>query len=126
MGQVHKNETVELKIPADVRDGMKLRLQGMGEPGEGGGDRGDLHLVLRLDEDDSYDLVDGELEVRVTGAPWEAFTGTGVDVRTARGTVTLKVPSGWRWCTVRGPESTQTATHGRSARGPVPSARLTV
>jgi len=96
VGQVHKNETVELKIPAEVRDGMKLRLKGMGEPGEGGGERGDLHLVFRLDGDEHYRLVAGELEVRVTVAPWEAFTGAKLDVRTARGTVALKIPPGSR------------------------------
>lgn len=96
VGFVHKNETVELKIPVDVRDGMKLRLKGLGEPGEGGGERGDLHLVLRLDDDERNRLVDGELEVRVTLAPWEAFTGAKRDVRTARGMVTLKVPPGSR------------------------------
>jgi curved DNA-binding protein len=96
VGYVHKNETVELKIPVDVRDGMKLRLKGLGEPGEGGGDRGDLHLVLRLDDDERNRLVKGELEVRVTVAPWEAFSGAKLDVRTARGTVALKIPPGSR------------------------------
>ena len=96
VGQVHKQETVELQIPADVRDGMKLRLKHLGEPGEGGGDRGDLHLVLRLDDDERYSLVDGELEVRVTVAPWQAHTGAKLDVRTARGTVALKIPPGSR------------------------------
>jgi DnaJ-class molecular chaperone len=92
VGQVHKRELVELKIPEAVRDGMTLRLKGLGEPGEGGGERGDLHLVLQLEDDESYRLVDGELEARVVVAPWEAHAGTRVDVRTARGSVSLRIP----------------------------------
>jgi curved DNA-binding protein len=101
MGQVRKRHTVEMKIPDEVRDGMTLRLRGLGEPGGSGepgasGEAGDLHLTLRLRDDATYRLVDGELEVRVTVAPWEAHAGASVDVRTARGVVALKVPAGTR------------------------------
>ena len=92
VGHVNKRQTIELEIPKALRDGLKLRLKGLGEPGEGGGESGDLHLVLRLEDDESYRLVDGVLEVRVPLTPWEAQAGAKVDVRTARGVVTLKVP----------------------------------
>lgn len=93
VGQVQKRQTVELKIPADVRDGMKLRLKGLGEPGEGGGESGDLHLVLRLADDDAHRLSGEELEALVTLTPWQAEVGTRVDVRTARGVVTVTIPA---------------------------------
>lgn len=98
VGQVQKRQTVELTIPAAVRDGLKLRLKGLGEAGEGqdGGEAGDLHLVLRLENDANYRLVDDKLEARVTLTPWEAQEGARVDVRTARGTVTLTIPAGSR------------------------------
>ena len=96
VGRVQKRELVELKIPDEVRDGMTLRLKGLGEPGEGGGERGDLHLVLHLEDDESYRIADGELEVRVVVTPWDAHAGTKVDVRTARGTVSLRIPPGTR------------------------------
>ena len=92
MGQVQKRQTVELKIPAAVRDGIKLRLRGLGEPGEGGGDSGDLHLVLRLEDDPTYRLVGSDLEARVSLTPWEAEGGAKVDVRTPRGVVTVTIP----------------------------------
>jgi curved DNA-binding protein len=96
VGRVQKRELVELKIPDEVRDGMTLRLKGLGEPGEGGGERGDLHLVLNLEDDERYRIVDGELEVRVVVTPWDAQAGTKVDVRTARGNVSLGIPPGSR------------------------------
>ena len=92
VGQVRKRRTIELKIPDDVRDGVTLRLKGLGEPGADGAQRGDLHLVVRLDDDDLYRRVGSDLETRATVTPWAAYVGTKVDVRTARGTVTVKIP----------------------------------
>lgn len=92
VGQVQKLQTIELKMPEAVWDGMKLRLKGLGEPGEGGGESGDLHLVLRLSDDRTYRLIGNDLEVRVSLAPWEAQAGTKVDVRTGRGMVTVTIP----------------------------------
>ena len=92
VGQVQKRRTIELKIPESVRNGMKLRLGGLGEPGEDGGESGDLHLVLRLEDDGAYRLVGNDLEARVSITPWEAQSGAKVDVRTARGVVALTIP----------------------------------
>jgi DnaJ-class molecular chaperone len=96
VGQVHKRETVELRLPADPRDGLELRLRGLGEPGEGGGERGDLYLVLRLQDDQRFRRRGSDLETSAVVAPWEAWLGARVDVRTGRGEVTLRVPPGSR------------------------------
>jgi curved DNA-binding protein len=92
VGQVHQRKTIELAIPKDIREGLKLRLRGLGEAGEAGGESGDLHLVLRLVDDETYRVQGLDLEARVPLAPWEALAGAKVDVRTARGVVTLSVP----------------------------------
>lgn len=94
VGQVSQRREVELKIPEEVRDGLTLRLKGLGEPGVGGGEPGDLHITLRLADDDTYQLRDGVLEARVPITPWEAVDGAKVDVRTARGEVSLTIPPG--------------------------------
>ncbi|MCP3916100.1 MAG: J domain-containing protein [bacterium] len=92
VGQVQKRQTVELKIPDAVRHGMKLRLAGLGEPGEGGGQAGDLHLILSLDDDETYTVRGADVEARLVLAPWEAQAGSRADVRTAQGVVTVTVP----------------------------------
>ena len=96
VGQVRKRQTVELRIPEKVRDGMKLRLKGLGEAGEGGGEAGDLHLTLRLENDETYRIDGNDLEVRGRVMPWEAQEGAKLDVRTAVGVVTVTVPPGSR------------------------------
>jgi curved DNA-binding protein len=96
VGQVHKRRTVELRIPDDVRDGMRLRLRGLGEAGAGGGERGDVHLLLRLDDDDIFRHAGNDLETDVTVPPWVAHCGGKTDAFTARGAVTLTIPAGTR------------------------------
>ncbi len=96
IGQVRRTKTVDLKIPADVRDGLTLRLKGLGEPGGSGGEAGDLHLTLRLLDDETYSVRGDDLETSVTLTPWDAENGTRVEVRTARGTATVNVPPGSR------------------------------
>ena len=91
VGQVHERRTVELKIPDAVRDGLTLRLKGLGEAGNGG-ENGDLHLTVRLENDDTYRLLGKDIEARVPLTPWEATGGAKVDVRTARGVVTVTIP----------------------------------
>ncbi|QDV08479.1 Curved DNA-binding protein [Planctomycetes bacterium Poly30] len=92
VGVVHREREIDLRIPSELRDGMTLRLKGLGEPGAEGGEAGDLHLVLKLQDDEGYRLVAGKLEAVVPIAPWEAVSGAKVDVRTAKGVVTITVP----------------------------------
>ena len=92
VGQVRRTKTVELKIPAGVRDGLTLRLKGLGEPGGSGGEAGDLHLTLRLQDDETFRVRGDDLETSVTLTPWDAENGTQIEVRTARGTATVEVP----------------------------------
>lgn len=92
VGAVQKRRTVELTIPDGARDGLRMRLKGLGEPGEDGAEAGDLHLVLRLDDDATYRRDGSDLEARATITPWDALRGTTFDVRTARAVVSVKIP----------------------------------
>lgn len=96
VGRVPQPKTVELKIPDGVRDGLTLRLKGLGEAGQEGGETGDLFLTLRLVGDERTQVLGDDLETLVTVTPWEAELGGRVDVRTARGTAAVKVPPGSR------------------------------
>jgi DnaJ-class molecular chaperone len=93
-GQTERGRHVELALPPDVRDGKRLRLRGLGEPGEGGGEAGDLYLVIRLDSDRVYRVRGNDVEADVPLAPWEALKGAKVDVRTMDGVATVTIPPG--------------------------------
>ena len=91
VGKVHREKEVELKVPEDVRDGLVLRLRGLGEPGEEG-PPGDLLLTLHLVDDGRYRIDGDDLETDLAVTPWAAHAGTKVDVRTPRGTASVTIP----------------------------------
>lgn len=96
VGRVHDRRTIDLAIPARVRDGMTMRLAGLGEAGEDGGEPGDLYLTIRLDSDDVYRIDGSDVESDLPVAPWEALFGAKVGVRTPDGPVTVTVAPGSR------------------------------
>ena len=49
-GRVRREKTIEVKIPAGVSSGTRLRLQGEGEAGVQGGPAGDLYILIYVDE----------------------------------------------------------------------------
>jgi DnaJ-class molecular chaperone len=91
VGQVHTEKTVEVAIPENARDGLVLRLKGLGEPGDGG-PPGDLYLSLRIGSDSSYRVDGDDLEAELRVAPWDAYLGTKAEVRTPHGVATVTVP----------------------------------
>jgi curved DNA-binding protein len=92
MGRVRGSKAIDLTIPADVRDGMTMRLKALGEPGEEGGEPGDLYISIRLVSDDSYRVSGSDVDADVPLAPWEALAGAKVEVQTPAGRVVLKIP----------------------------------
>jgi DnaJ-class molecular chaperone len=88
-------KTLEVSIPAGVREGTVLRLAGQGEPGRGGGPAGDLLVHLHVLPHPRF-TVEGadDLVLDLPLAPWEAVLGARVPVETLDGQVELTVPPG--------------------------------
>ena len=87
-------KTLEVNVPAGIRDGAKLRLSGQGDPAPGGGNPGDLFLRIRYEPHARF-KVDGEnIHCDVAVAPWEAVLGAKVPVPTLEGEVELTIPAG--------------------------------
>jgi curved DNA-binding protein len=89
-----RTETYQVRIPAGVREGQRLRLSGRGEKGHGGGPAGDLYLRVKLAQHPDFDVRNGVLCTDLELAPWEAVLGTTVSVPTLDGRVQVKVPPG--------------------------------
>lgn len=87
-------ETIDVKVPAGVADGSKLRVRGRGESGFHGGPRGDLILTVRVGAHPWFvrDGLDLSVDVPITIA--EAALGATVEVPLLKGRVKLKVPPG--------------------------------
>jgi curved DNA-binding protein len=93
-GQVSKNETYQVKIPAGVTDGQRLRVAGRGESGSNGGTAGDLYLRVRLSRHPDFEVQDHNLIYEAELAPWEAVLGINLTVPTLDGQVNIKIPPG--------------------------------
>jgi curved DNA-binding protein len=86
--------SLEVDIPAGVRDGTILRLARQGERGMGGGPPGDLFLRVRVVPDPRYRIAHDDLEMDLPLWPWQAVLGGRLKVDTPDGNVTLRVPAG--------------------------------
>ena len=87
-------ETLQVKIPAGVREGQQLRLAGRGHPGSGGGPAGDLLLRVRYAKHPDFRVEHDELYCDVDLAPWEAVLGATISIRTLDGPVQIRIPAG--------------------------------
>ena len=94
VGAIAKNETYNVKIPAGVREGQRLRVAGQGEAGVGGGPAGDLYLRVKFAAHPDFKVEGGDLFYDLSLAPWEAALGTSVVVPTLDGTVNIRIPAG--------------------------------
>lgn len=88
------SKSLNVKIPAGVADGERIRLKGQGAPGVGGGPNGDLYLIIRFAPHPKFDVEGENLIITLPLAPWELALGTEVAVPTLTGKIHLKVPAG--------------------------------
>jgi len=93
-GKIEREKTIELKIPAGVDNGSKMRLSNEGDAGKNGGPEGDLYVVLHV-KPSSYFKRDGvnvytELEI----SPAQATLGDEITIKTLDGEKQITVPAG--------------------------------
>ncbi|MGD0153483.1 MAG: DnaJ C-terminal domain-containing protein [Thermacetogeniaceae bacterium] len=92
-GQVPETKTLEVKIPAGILDGGRIRLRGQGGEGLNSG-RGDLYLKVRLLPHPVYTVKGNDLETELKLFPEQAALGDKVQVPTLDGPVIMTVPPG--------------------------------
>ncbi len=83
---------LEVKIPAGVQTGSRVRVAGKGEAGQNGGRPGDLYFVIEVLEHNTYKREGDNLRLRLTVPLYTMVLGGEVDVPTLKGRVSLKVP----------------------------------
>ncbi len=84
---------LELKIPAGVKDGGRIRFAGQGQPGAGGGEAGDLYLVVTVRPNPSFERRGDDLLSEVPVPLTTAELGGEVALNTIKGSkLALKIP----------------------------------
>jgi molecular chaperone DnaJ len=93
-GKKHEDVHLEVKIPAGIDSGQKLKLKGEGDPGSKGGPAGDLYVVIHV-KDHPFFRRDGyEVFCEVPVSFTQAALGSEIEVPTLDGPVKLKIPAG--------------------------------
>ena len=93
-GRSRVEREITVKVPAGVEDGMRLRLQGEGEAGMRGGERGDLYVDLIIAAHAIFQRQGRDLHCEVPISMAQATLGDEIEVPTLDGPVPLQVPAG--------------------------------
>jgi len=93
-GAVTRPRTLTVRIPPGVDDGQRIRLSGRGEPGERGGQAGDLYVHVRVKPHELFTRSGENLGVTVPVTVAESTLGVDLTVPTLDGQVTVRVPPG--------------------------------
>jgi molecular chaperone DnaJ len=93
-GKVKRQKTLEVKIPAGIDGGMRIRSAGNGEPGTNGGPAGDLYIEIRLKKHDIFERDGDDLHCAVPISIVTASLGGEIEVPTLDGKAAIDLPEG--------------------------------
>lgn len=93
-GYNNKEVEYEVDIPAGIKSGQRVRLQGKGGPGINGGPAGDLFIEVVVPEDNYFHREGDDIYTELELSPAQVALGAKVDVRTLTGEIELNIPAG--------------------------------
>lgn len=93
-GRISRPDTVEVRIPAGVSSGARLRVAGKGNAGVAGGPAGDLYISVRVEEHPFFKRDGDNIAIQVPLTISEAGLGAKIEVPTIDGRAILKIPQG--------------------------------
>lgn len=93
-GKETVKKNVQLKIPAGVDTGSRLRLRGEGEAGDHGGPNGDLYVFINVEEHDFFVRSDDNIICRIPVSFTQVALGATIEVPTMEDKEKLKIPKG--------------------------------
>jgi molecular chaperone DnaJ len=93
-GRIKRNKTLEVKIPAGIDNGMRIRSSGNGEPGTNGGPSGDLYVEIHIKPHQVFQREGDDLHCEMPISFTKATLGGEIEVPTLTGKVSFTVPEG--------------------------------
>jgi curved DNA-binding protein len=88
-----KARSLRVNIPADSRNGQRIRLAGQGRVGRTG-TRGDTYLVIQIQPHGDFRLDGEDLHAILQLSPWEAALGAAVELQTPGEKMRITIPAG--------------------------------
>ncbi|HLO94903.1 MAG TPA: molecular chaperone DnaJ [Burkholderiaceae bacterium] len=93
-GKIKKTKTLEVKIPAGINEGMRIRSAGNGEPGVNGGPAGDLYIEIRIKQHEIFERDGDDLHCTMPVGMTTAALGGTIEVPTLGGKAEIDLPEG--------------------------------
>ncbi len=93
-GMVRETQKLNVKIPAGVDTGSRLKLRGEGAAGPNGGANGDLYVIISVAEHPFFRRQESEIICDVPISFAQAALGADIEVPTLQGKVKMKIPAG--------------------------------
>ena len=93
-GRIKRNKTLEVKIPAGIDNGMRIRSSGNGEPGTNGGPAGDLYVEIHIKPHGVFQREGDDLHCEMPISFVKATLGGDIEVPTLSGKVSFTIPEG--------------------------------
>ena len=93
-GRIKRNKTLEVKIPAGIDDGMRIRSSGNGEPGMNGGPPGDLYVEIHIKQHPVFQREGDDLHCEIPISFAKAALGGEIEVPTLSGKASFTLPEG--------------------------------
>ncbi len=93
-GKIKRQKTLEIKIPAGIDGGMRIRSANNGEPGTNGGPTGDLYIEIRLKKHDIFEREGDDVHCSVPVSFAAAAMGGEIEVPTLSGKAAIDIPEG--------------------------------
>jgi molecular chaperone DnaJ len=92
-GRVKRQKTLEVKIPAGIDDGMRLRHGGQGEPGVNGGPAGDLYVEIHIKQHPVFQRDGDDLHCEMPISFTTAALGGEIEIPTLDGAANIRIPA---------------------------------
>ena len=93
-GRIKRQKTLEVKIPAGINEGMRIRSTGNGEPGTNGGPPGDLYIEIRIKPHEIFERDGDDLHCKIPVSMTTAALGGSIEVPSLGSKAEIELPEG--------------------------------
>jgi len=91
LGEQSIHKKLNVKIPANVKHGSKIRIANEGNKGYNGGKNGDLYLNVKIENNSKFKYEGQNALCTIPIAPFEAILGASIEIPTPNGNVSMKI-----------------------------------
>lgn len=92
-GEKSELKKITVKIPKNVKNGVKLRIPNEGNKGENGGKNGDLYIKINIEQNSRVQIEENNIIFKVPITPFEAVLGGNISIPSFDGNLSLKIPA---------------------------------